>query len=65
MNPFEHTNGSNQNKGPIPRKRAMTIEKARKLWGKGHEELSDQQFQDMIDLFYTISIGLYENRLKY
>ena len=49
---------------PLFRNRAMTVEKARELWGEGHEELSDQQFQDMIELFYAISIGLYENRLK-
>ncbi|MBO1318315.1 hypothetical protein [Acanthopleuribacter pedis] len=44
--------------------RQMTVKKARELWGQGHRQLTDKQLQDIIDLMYFVSIGVYEKRIN-
>ena len=48
-----------------PPSRRMTVERARKIWGPGHEQFTDRQFMDMIDLFYLLSTGVYERGFRF
>lgn len=45
-------------------RRAITIKKARDILGEAGKNYSDERLQEVLDVFYGITTGVYEDFMK-